>query len=120
MHPSDKCQIIKPDSKDQNVKYKTTVFLAGSIEMGKAEEWQSKVEYLLGEKEITIFNPRRDDWDSSWEQRASNPNFNHQVNWEMDRLEDSSIIFMHFDPKTKSPISIGELYSYGPDKLIVV
>lgn len=44
-----------------------TIFLAGSIEMGKAENWQDKVVRLLKDKEVIIFNPRRDDWDSSWE-----------------------------------------------------
>ena len=73
-------QIIKPDSPDQGVKYQKKVFLAGSIEMGAAEDWQRLAEETLADCEVTIFNPRRDDWDSSWEQRIHNPEFNHQVN----------------------------------------
>ena len=68
------------------------IFLAGSIEMGNAEDWQSEVtnylklyeESLL--QELTIFNPRRIDWDSSWAQEISNPQFYQQVNWELNAL----------------------------------
>jgi hypothetical protein len=102
-------QIIKPHHEDQEIAFRPTVFLAGSIEMGKAEDWQVRIENELSNQEVTIFNPRRDDWDSSWEQRATNEQFNHQVNWEMNRLEEADIIFMYFSPDTKSPISLLEL-----------
>ena len=39
-----------------------SVFLAGSIEMGKAEDWQSEVQNILKDSDVTIFSPRRDDW----------------------------------------------------------
>jgi len=102
-------QIIKPSHTDQETAFHPTVFLAGSIEMGKAEDWQVRIENELSNHEVTIFNPRRDDWDSSWEQRATNPQFNYQVNWEMDRLEEADLIFLYFSPDTKSPISLLEL-----------
>lgn len=39
------------------------VFLAGSIEMGKAERWQDKiVKELKHIEEAIVLNPRRDDW----------------------------------------------------------
>lgn len=49
------------------------VFLAGSIEMGEAEDWQAQVVKELSD--YTILNPRRGDWDSSWEQSINNPHF---------------------------------------------
>jgi len=117
-------RIIKPDSKDQRIDYNSSlmsVFLAGSIEMGLAEDWQSKIETRFKDyDEVVFFNPRRDDWDSSWEQDENNPQFNHQVNWELDRLEESDIIFMNFDPNTKSPITLMELGAYGTVKEIIV
>jgi hypothetical protein len=109
-------KIIKPNSSDQLVDYNQSnrsIFLAGSIEMGLAEDWQNKVEKIFADYEkITIFNPRRDDWDSSWAQDETDPQFNHQVNWELDRLEESDIIFMYFDPNTKSPITLMELGAF--------
>lgn len=120
-HMSKKAKIIKPDHKDQ--KYDTSiksVFLAGSIEMGVAEEWQSKLEEALADQEITIFNPRRDEWDSTWNQRESHPEFNYQVNWELNHLQKADIIFMYFAGNTKSPITLLELGLFARSKKVVV
>jgi Nucleoside 2-deoxyribosyltransferase like len=88
----------------------TRVFLAGSIEMGTAERWQEEVvEALSGDGELVILNPRRADWDDSWEQRADDPRFSEQVNWELDMLEAADIVVMYLAPGTKSPVSLLEL-----------
>ena len=100
-----------------------TIFLAGSIEMGVAENWQAKAERLLADSHYVILNPRRDDWDSTWEQKISNPKFYEQVTWELQGIEDSEYILMYFDPSTKSPITLLELgliAGISPEKLIVV
>jgi len=44
-----------------------SLFLAGSIEMGYAEPWQSEVEAAFQQTDVVILNPRRDAWDSGWE-----------------------------------------------------
>ena len=85
------------------------IFLAGSIEMGKAEDWQSKVIKALENTDYIILNPRRDDWDSSWKQDISNPQFYEQVTWELEALDMADVIIMHFVPDTMSPISLLEL-----------
>jgi hypothetical protein len=116
-------EVIKPEPKNvyYNDKY-LKVFLAGSIEMGKAEDWQEVIPKLFEDRErLVFFNPRRDDWDSSWEQKESNPEFNYQVNWEMDKLDECDIIFMYFSPETKSPISLLELGLFAnSDKKMIV
>jgi hypothetical protein len=116
-----KVQILKPTDGD-SVLNSVTVFLAGSIEMGAAEDWQTIVSNKMEELEmpITLFNPRRDSWDSSWEQRESNPQFSQQVNWEMDRLNECDIIFMYFSPGTKSPISLLELGLHADSGKMIV
>lgn len=98
-----------------------SVFLAGSIEMGTAVDWQSKViEYFENYRNLVFLNPRRSDWDSSWEQKYSNPQFYQQVNWELTALEAADFIVMYFDENTKSPISLLELGLYAKsDKLMV-
>ena len=88
--------------------------------MGLAEDWQVRIERELEQYDVTVFNPRRDDWDSSWTQEQSNPQFNAQVNWEMNRLEECDIMFMYFSPQTKSPISLLELGAYGSGRKDVV
>lgn len=98
----------------------TKIFLAGSIEMGKAVDWQVLVTNSLKDLPVVILNPRRDNWDSSWEQSIDNPQFNEQVTWELDMLDRADIIAMYFDPTTMSPMSLLELGLYAElGKLIV-
>jgi hypothetical protein len=113
-------KVIKPTDKDQLHIEDVSVFLAGSIEMGAAEDWQVELPKNFENESVTFYNPRRDEWDSSWKQEQSNPQFNHQVNWEMNRLDECDIIFMYFSPETKSPISLLELGIHcNDDKMIV-
>jgi hypothetical protein len=84
------------------------VFLAGSIEQGVAEQWQKTVVKSFPFN-VNFLNPRRSDWDDTWEQNLNNPGFYEQVTWELDMLNESDIIFMYFDPATKSPVSLLEL-----------
>lgn len=85
----------------------TTIFLAGSIEMGTAHDWQTDLSEQLSE--YIILNPRRDDWDSSWQQTFDNPDFKQQVDWELSGIEKADIVAVYFDPATKSPITLMEL-----------
>lgn len=102
-------------------KHSASVFLAGTIEMGKAVDWQKQIEQELEHLDIDIFNPRRDDWDASWEQSIHNPQFKEQVTWELDRLDEASIIFMYFVPGMMSPISLLEFGLHSnSQKMIVV
>jgi hypothetical protein len=100
---------------------KKSVFLAGSIEMGAAEDWQKSLGEWLSEKNYNVFNPRRTDWDSSWIQSYENPQFSQQVKWELNSLDKADWIVMYLDPNTKSPISLMELGLHaGSKKLLVV
>jgi hypothetical protein len=89
------------------------VFLAGSIEMGKADNWQVRLsDSLLSEypkDDVLIYNPRRDDWDSSWVQDMENDQFRTQVEWELSHLDAANIVVFYFDPTTLSLISLLEL-----------
>jgi hypothetical protein len=83
------------------------IFLAGSIEMGEAENWQAQIENTL--ENCTVLNPRRDDWNKDWVQCIENDMFREQVEWELDGLDNADLIVMYFDPSTKSPITLLEL-----------
>lgn len=99
------------------------VFLAGSIEMGVAEDWQSRIALALKDsvsKPVTLYNPRRDNWNSDWAQEIENDDFYEQVRWELQALDDSDIIAMYFDPNTKSPISLLELGLYAQSNKLIV
>lgn len=118
-------EVKAPNSYDRTGK--VVLFLAGSIEMGKAEDWQTRV--MESSRKITssmrdidnllVLNPRRDEWDSSWPQDKNFPPFREQVNWELQAQEDADIIAMHFVPDTKSPITLLELGLFCDSRLIV-
>ena len=85
------------------------VFLAGSIEMGEARDWQEDIIKEFGRLDVTILNPRRKEWDSSWEQNIEHKEYREQVEWELIGMDNADIIFFYFDPETKAPITLMEL-----------
>ena len=85
------------------------IFLGGSIEMGTAEDWQTRLVADLVDYDGVVLNPRRDNWDATWVQSIHNPKFKEQVNWELDAINCASIVVFYFDPNTKSPITLMEL-----------
>jgi hypothetical protein len=116
-----KAVILTPPSHKIDVPsgYKT-VFLAGSIEMGKAEDWQQKVIDAVQNFKVAIFNPRREQWDSSWEQSIENVKFKEQVVWELEHLEIADLIVMYLAPGTISPISLMEFGMYHKSGKLVI
>ncbi len=100
----------------------TKIFLAGAIDMGQADDWQTEITEKLKklDSNIAVLNPRRDDWDSSWKQDISDKNFSEQVNWELDSMEEADIILLVFTKESKAPISLLELGIHcDSDKLFV-
>lgn len=95
-----------PDSNWRN-----KLFLAGSIEMGKAVNWQQEVIEAFENSTIpiAIYNPRRAVWDASLEQSSTCETFRHQVTWEQKYLDKCNIVLMNLLPDTYSPISLLEL-----------
>jgi hypothetical protein len=93
--------------------YVPKIFLAGSIDMGSAPNWQEQVVERLKQATpaltVIAYNPRRNDWDSSWEQSVNNPQFLEQVTWELDHIDASDIVFFYFAPGSHSPITLLEL-----------
>jgi hypothetical protein len=112
--------ILKPPAPLDFDRSKPSVFLAGSIEMGQAEAWQAHFEEALRGAEITVLNPRRDDWDSSWVQRIDNPQFCAQVEWELAAQEAATLIAIYFAPSTKAPVTLLELGLFARSGKVVV
>jgi len=93
-----------------------SIFLAGSIEMGKAKPWQDAVASQIARRTnqpIAFYNPRRaEDFTPDMEQE--------QIKWEQERLTSCDYIFMHIQGDTKSPISLLEFGEFiGNGKLFV-
>lgn len=96
------------------------VFLAGSIEMGRAAPWQAEVEAALAGARVTIYNPRRDDWDPSWAQSITDDRFREQVEWELSAQEQADLIVMYFAKDTKAPVTLLELGLFARSGKLVV
>ncbi len=97
-----------------------SIFLAGSIEMGRATDWQSQVEQAVAHCPLTVLNPRRDAWDASWAQDLSNSQFVGQVEWELAAQERADRILMYFAPETQAPITLLELGLFARSGKLVV
>src|SRR4051794_7100465 len=97
-----------------------SVFLAGSIEMGRAVAWQEEVEGSLADLDVVLLNPRRDDWDATWEQAITFAPFREQVEWELPGLEAASRVAMYFAADTRAPVTLLELgLTVRPGRLLV-
>jgi hypothetical protein len=113
-------RVLKPPLPLALAEGQRSVFLAGSIEMGRAEHWQAVAEKALADLPVTILNPRRDEWDASWEQSISDPQFRGQVEWELQAQEQASVIAMYFAPATQAPITLLELGLFARSGKLVV
>jgi len=114
-------KIIKAPYQFTVMPSKKYLFLAGSIEMGKAENWQQKIEKFLEPiNDLIILNPRRDDWNSSWVQSIEHPAFREQVEWELISQEIADVIAMYFSPGTKSPITLLELGLFARSGKLII
>lgn len=115
--------LIKPPSRLNGTPGNVRVFLAGAIDMGRAEPWQDYVfEWMCDSNfPLTFFNPRREDWDAAWEQTLKSEQFVEQVNWELDNIEKADIVFMYFPSDSLAPISLLEFgLAVGLKKKIII
>lgn len=99
---------------------KFTIFLAGTIEMGKSIDWQKDITELLKDEDIRILNPRRDEFKVWEKQSINNPYFKEQVNWELDGLERADLIIMNLIEDSLSPISMMEIAYFIKEKPMII
>jgi len=107
---------------------KFNVFTAGSIEMGDAIDWQPLMAARLSHLPITVCNPRRPkpyNWNPALanvpdDTDAKLTPLQAQIDWELDALEQATVICFFFDVWTKSPVSLLELGLWASSKKLVV
>lgn len=86
-----------------------SVFLAGSIEMGRAEMWQPRVAERFLSEGYNVFDPRRDEWDAGWEQDPTPGTlFERQVSWELDHIHRADLVFFRFGAEGPAIVSMLE------------
>lgn len=97
-----------------------SVFMAGSIDLGKSIDWQSELAESLMDCPVTLLNPRRTEWDSSWRGEADFPPFREQVEWELAAMEIAQRIAFYFAPDSQAPVTLMELGLAARTKKAVV
>jgi hypothetical protein len=86
-----------------------SVFLAGPTSQTDDRDWHEVLSESLADQPLTIYNPLRADWDSTWREDISFEPYREQVEWELDMQETVDIVVLYFHPATKAPISLLEL-----------
>jgi len=107
-------KIVKAVNEVHRPNFEKIVFLAGSIENGKAEDWQEAVtnslKYYRIKDHVLLVNPRREKWNPDWlGSKEHKPELDRQINWELDYLINSTHVLFNFCKYTISPISLLEL-----------
>ena len=113
-------KIIQAPNEYWRLKTEITLFLGGSIEQGKARNWQAEtIEFLKVQPyadNLVVYNPRRDDWDASWSNTAEFEPFKEQVIWELKYQELGNYTHLntyYFCEGTLSPITLLEAGLHG-------
>lgn len=104
--------------------------------MGNSTDWQtdltekisSNVIKCLAEsldkarkfQRVVVLNPRRRDWDNSWNLDPLDPRLIAQIEWEHSAIEMSHLVFVNILESSQSPISLQEVgLIYDKSKLII-
>ncbi|GAW17628.1 hypothetical protein ANO14919_070870 [Xylariales sp. No.14919] len=102
-----RCQTIRAPSREPSRGVKT-VFLAGTTMSTDDGDWRERLGELLADQPLTLYNPLRPDWDSTWREDISFEPYREQVEWELDRQETADMVVVYFHPASKAPISLLE------------
>ena len=86
-----------------------SVFMAGSIDLGKSIDWQSELAESLADLPGTLLNPRRTEWDATWRAEADFAPFREQVDWELSGMEAAERIAFYFALDSQAPVTLMEL-----------
>lgn len=106
--PSQQAQLIQAPSRPA-ITGKISVFLAGTTSRTSGPDWRETLTAVITHLPVTIFNPLRPDWDSSWREDITFTPFREQVEWELDMQERADVVVIYFGPGTDAPISLLEL-----------
>ena len=113
-------QVIYAPSREHPAGRKT-IFLAGSTSQVEGEDWRQSLAASLHSQDVTIYNPYRAEWDSSWREDLAFAPYREQVEWELEKQDQADIVVVYFHPDTQAPVSLLELglCARQPGKAIV-
>lgn len=99
-----------------------SVFLAGTTSKVDKHDWRESLSSSLSNLPITIYNPYRADWDSTWHEDVDFAPYREQVLWELAKQALADLVVVYFHPATQAPVSLLEfgLSAQIPGKVIAV
>lgn len=99
-----------------------SVFLAGTTSKVDTTDWRENLSASLANHPVTIFNPYRADWDSTWREDINFAPYREQVEWELSKQDEADMVVIYFHPATQAPVSLLEfgLCARVPGKAIVL
>lgn len=103
-----KVQVVPAPARPE-LKGKCSLFLAGTTTRTTGPDWRQVLIDAIAGLPVTVFNPLRPDWDSSWREDPEFVPFREQVEWELDMQERADVIVVYYGPHTDAPISLLEL-----------
>lgn len=114
-------QVIYAPS-DEAAGHAKSVFLAGTTSPVDTTDWRKTLSASLVDLPVTIYNPYRPDWDSSWREDIQFAPYREQVEWELDRQDKADIVVLYFHPSTQAAVSLLEfgIWVRIPGKTIVL
>lgn len=98
-----------------------SVFLAGSIDNGRAVDWQQFAIARLADLPAVIVNPRRAQWNASLFPFATE--LRDQIQWELRYLRQADVALFNFEYNSEAPITLLELgiiAASAPQRAVVV
>jgi hypothetical protein len=100
-------QVIYAPS-DESPRGVRSIFLAGTTSKVEKTDWRENLSTPLSNVPITMYNPYRSDWDSSWREDINFAPYREQVGWELDKQERADIVVIYFHPATQAAVSLLE------------
>ena len=106
-----KAQVILAPRRDPPIPpTNKTIFLAGSTSNTDTDDWRTILTNSLSHfAGLTILNPYRAGWDSTWREDESFAPFREQVEWELDMQGSADLVIVYFHPATQAVVSLLEL-----------
>ncbi|KAH7323001.1 hypothetical protein B0I35DRAFT_350735 [Stachybotrys elegans] len=112
-------QIIQAPSKPEFTG-NLSLFLAGTTSPTGERDWRERLSEGLSKYPITILNPARSDWDSTWKEDFTDTRWAEQVQWELTMRDKADMVIVFLHGNTLAPISLLELGLCAPSGKAIV
>lgn len=101
--------VLAPGRPSSDLNSRKSVFLAGPTYPTGEADWRETLTKALIELPIVIYNPKRDEWDSTWVEDFSDSRWVEQVEWELGMQDKADVVVVFFHRATQTPVALLEL-----------